>query len=396
MIGRPVSGWRGITDRLRLRESDLPLDQDERHATWLELFADLVFVLALFSVQNRLGGHPAPHLGDLATTVGLYAVVWLAWAGQAFYDTRFDPDDIPHRLAVLVAMAGAGAMAVGAATAPRTLLLPIGYLVVRGTLIVLYLRVRNSTPATRRVTTVYLTGFTIGWLVWLGSLAVPGHLRPLLWAIGLGIEYLTPWLGRPWVSRIPVDTSHLPERIGQFTIILLGVSLTDLRDAFPADPPAGVILAAGIAFVVPVSVWWVYTTFVTTGLALPRLSAGLAYSYLHGVIGAALLLLGWTLGQVVRQVAENSAELPGRLRFLLALALGTWMLGGLGLQWLSLRSVPPARLVIAVAGIGAIVIISAIGTDPTTTLALLATVMIGYAIPVTRHIVRQSSARTGP
>ncbi|MEV4625287.1 low temperature requirement protein A [Micromonospora sp. NPDC049523] len=387
-VRRRGIGWL----RLGLHESELPLDQDERHATWLELFFDLVFVLALATVQNRLDV-PTPHLGDLAATLGLFSVVWLAWIGQAFYDTRFDPDDILHRLAVLVGMVGAGAMAVGAASAPHTLLLPIGYIVVRIMLIVLYLRVRNSSPASHLLTTVYLIGFGAGVLVWIVSLGVPERIRPLLWAIALTIEFLTPWLGRSRVTRIPVDTSHLPERIGQFTIILLGTTLTDLRDAIAPRPEVDVVVAAGVALVIPAAVWWVYTTFVTTGLALPRLSAGLAYSYVHSFLGAALLLLGWALGEVVGQVSVHADALPNRLRLLLAVALITWMLCGLGLQWVSLGYIPRRRALIGVCGIAPIILITILVTDPFTLLCLLAVVLVGYAIVVSRHIVHLGNAR---
>ncbi|WP_326556341.1 low temperature requirement protein A [Micromonospora sp. NBC_01796] len=387
-VRRRGIGWL----RLGLHESELPLDQDERHATWLELFFDLVFVLALATVQNRLDV-PTPHLGDLAATLGLFAVVWLAWIGQAFYDTRFDPDDLIHRLAVLVGMIGAGAMAVGAASAPHTLLLPIGYIVVRVMLIVLYLRVRNSSPATHLLTTVYLIGFGAGVLVWVVSLAVPERIRPLLWAIALTIEFLTPWLGRSRVTRIPVDTSHLPERIGQFTIILLGTTLTDLRDAIAPRPEVDVVMAAAVALVIPAAVWWVYTTFVTTGLALPRLSAGLAYSYVHSFLGAALLLLGWGLGEVVGQISVHADAAPDRLRLLLAVALIVWMLCGLGLQWVSLGYIPRRRAIIGVCGIAPIVVITTVVTDPFTLLCLLAVVLVAYAIVVSRHIAHLGDAR---
>ncbi|WP_329103176.1 low temperature requirement protein A [Micromonospora sp. NBC_01699] len=388
-VRRRGIGWL----RLGLHESELPLDQDERHATWLELFFDLVFVLALATVQNRLDS-PTPHLGDLGATFGLYAVVWLAWIGQAFYDTRFDPDDILHRLAVLIGMVGAGAMAIGAGSAPHTLLLPVGYIVVRCMLIGLYLRVRNSGPVTHRLTTVYLIGFGAGVLVWIASLGVPEHLRPVLWALALAIEFVTPWLNRSHAATIPVDTSHLPERIGQFTIILLGTTLTDLRDAIAPRPEVDVVVAAGIALIIPAAVWWVYTTFVTTGLALPRLNAGLAYSYVHSILGAALLLLGWALGEVVGQVSVHAHALPHRLRWLLALGLVTWMLCGLCLQWVSLGYIPRSRAIIGVCGVAPVGLIAFLVSDPMTLLTLLALLMIGYAIAVSRHIVHLNNSRT--
>jgi low temperature requirement protein LtrA len=75
---------------------------------------------------------------------------------------------------------------------------------------------------------IYFIGFSAGWLLWFASLWVPVPTRPVLWVTALGIELSTPWLGRHWLIRHPVHRSHLPERIGQFIIILLGGSLANL------------------------------------------------------------------------------------------------------------------------------------------------------------------------
>lgn len=382
---------RRILLRWGLEPSALPGDGEGRHATWLELFFDLVFVLALAAVQNRLT-NDTPSAGEILRTAGLFVVVWWAWLGQAFYDTRFDPDDFAHRVAVIVGMIGAGTIAIGAEDAPETLLLPIGYLVVRSTLLALYLRVRGTSRTARWLTTIYLTGFGTGLLLWAASLAVPVRLRPLLWGIGLTIELLTPWLGRHWLIRHPVHPSHLPERLGQFTIILLGVSLTDLIDAVPPRPTTAVAAAAVTAFAIPASVWWVYTTYVSVGLSAPRLSAGLGYSAVHGVLGAALLLLGWCLGQAVRQVASGSPDLPAMLRLLLAMSLGSWMAGGLALQRIALAKIPLPRMVLAPVGIALIAAVAVI-PDALLVLPLLAVILIGYAVLVSRLIVRFGGER---
>jgi low temperature requirement protein LtrA len=385
--------WRRVAERLKLRPSQLPEQREDRHASWLELFFDFMFVLALASVQALL--NPPNRVGEVAITLLLYAVVWWAWTGQAFYDTRFDPDDVSHRLSVLIAMAGAGAMSLGAKDAPDTALLPIGYLIVRATLLVLYLRVRNTSLAARRVTSLYLIGFGVGWLLWLGSLAAPLQARPPIWIAALVIELLTPWVGRSRLAQFPVHPSHLPERIGQFTIILLGVTLTGLLNAVPSRPTAEVLGFAAVAFVVPASVWWVYTTFVSTGLALRRLTAGIGYSYVHGVLGAALLLLGWTLGQVVRQVAEGPPELPPVRRLLLASSIGTWMACGLALQRLSLGRLLPQRVGIALLGICPVALIAAVVRNPETTLVLVAAVVVTYAITLNRQLGRVSREQSG-
>jgi low temperature requirement protein LtrA len=358
----------------------------QRHATWLELFADVIFVSALAAVVNRLGDDPVPRASAVVAVCGLFVVVQWAWLGQVFYDTRYDPDDLPHRLMVLLAIAGAGAITLGVADVPDAWLLPAGYLVVRGVLLLLYLRVRLISGSARPVTTVYLIGFGLGWLIWLGSLALPTQLRPAVWTGAMAIELLTPWLGLRWLARVPVDASHLPERIGQFIIIVLGSTLADLLDAVPARPDPHVIPAALVAFVVPASVWWVYTTFVTTGSALPRLRGGQAYTYVHMALGGSLLLLGWSLGQVLGQVAEGSPALPSALRLLLAASVTTWMLCGLGLHQLSVGNTSARRIGLTALGIGTVASVAATIDHPDAFLVLVAATLAGYAVLVTRWL----------
>ena len=57
----------------------LDADQDERHATWLELFFNLVFVISIAEVVHTLEDYRT--LADFAGTAGLFVAVWWAWVG---------------------------------------------------------------------------------------------------------------------------------------------------------------------------------------------------------------------------------------------------------------------------------------------------------------------------
>ena len=85
--------------RMRTVEDD---DGDERHATWLELFFDLVFVVAVAQLADGLAGDPSLH--GFLIFAGLFVAVWWAWVGYTFYADRFDTDDPPHRVLMLVGM----------------------------------------------------------------------------------------------------------------------------------------------------------------------------------------------------------------------------------------------------------------------------------------------------
>ncbi|MET8529054.1 low temperature requirement protein A [Micromonospora sp. NPDC005172] len=378
-----------LAGRLRIRgrgpQADGAGEAGERHATWLELFLDLIFVYALAAVTRRLGDDPTPSPSAVLAVLGLFVVVQWAWLGQVFYDTRFDPDDVPHRILVLVALVGAGTITLGVDEVPESVLLPVGYLIVRGVLLLLYVRARPTGPMSRTVTTIYLLGFGSGWLIWLASLAAPTDTRPTLWIVAMLIELATPWVGKRWLNRFPVDDQHLPERIGQFTIIVLGSALASLLFAVPDHPRPHMIVTAGLAFLVPAAVWWVYTTFVTTRESQRRLRGGQTYAYLHIPLGGALLLLGWALGQMVRLADDEVVRLPMELRLLLAASLTVWMLCGLALH--SVWNRPSiGRLGIAGYGVGSAILITAAVHGTKLMLALLSVAVVGYAVLLTRRL----------
>jgi hypothetical protein len=93
--------------RPRLRT---PQEGEERHATWLELFYDLVVVAAVSSVAHALSeDHSAT---GMLVFAGLFIPVFWVWAGHTVYATRFDTDDLVYRLFTFLQMFAIVGMAV--------------------------------------------------------------------------------------------------------------------------------------------------------------------------------------------------------------------------------------------------------------------------------------------
>ena len=93
-----------------MSEKENTSNNANRRATWLELFYDLVFVVVIFQLAHNLEEDFSLYgfLGFLA----LFVPVWWSWTGAAFYATRFDTDDLGHRILVLLQMVGAAFLAV--------------------------------------------------------------------------------------------------------------------------------------------------------------------------------------------------------------------------------------------------------------------------------------------
>jgi low temperature requirement protein LtrA len=273
---------------------------EERHATWLELFYDLIFVVTIAQLANNL--HNDVSLRGVLQFVGLFIPVWWAWIGQTFYATRFDTDDLGHRLLTILTMFGVAILAVNVPdgfteNAPG---FALSYAFVRTLLVLEYLWAGRHIPAARPLTNRYSVGFGIAAMLWIASAFVPAPLRYLFWALGLAIDIGTPLTAGMLHARIPPHISHLPERFGLFTIIVLGEAIVAVvtgiskQDLEPHAALSG-LFGLSIAF----SLWWVYFNAENNASPWEALSAGQVrtyqvwlYSHLPLVIGITAAAIG--------------------------------------------------------------------------------------------------------
>src|SRR3954452_22754769 len=100
------------------RSSEAPrvsavMREDER-VTPLELFFDLVFVLALTQCTTLIADSPT--WGGMLRGVLVLGMLWWSWTGYAWLTSVLDPEEGAVRLAIFAAMA---AFLVGALCVPR-------------------------------------------------------------------------------------------------------------------------------------------------------------------------------------------------------------------------------------------------------------------------------------
>ena len=201
------------------------LEESERTATWLELFYDLAFVAAVAMMGTRLV-HDVTW-SSIASYLGYFALVWWLWASHTFYADRYDTDDLIYRFLAGAQMVGVALIAVSVSLgeAGSTVVFALGYTSVRVILLLLYARAYRHVAATRELVRGYLIGFGSASALWLISIVVPEPYRFWLWAVAFTVDLATPYVLRRVQAAAPLDVSHLPERFGLFTILVLGESI---------------------------------------------------------------------------------------------------------------------------------------------------------------------------
>lgn len=240
--------------RLRIGE-----DNEERHATWLELFYDLVFVVAVSQLAHNLSGDVT--ISGIFGFVVLFIPVWWSWIGSTMYANRFDNDDIGHRLLTGLQMVAAAALAInihhglGESSAGFAFCYALG----RAVLVAEYIRAGIYIPEARTLTSCYATGFAVAAFLWLISVFLPTPWRFGLWTFGLIVDFATPLFGAKLQIKLPPHPSHLPERFGLFTMIVLGEAIIAVVNGV-SEQKWDILstIAAFFGLSIAFGFWWVY------------------------------------------------------------------------------------------------------------------------------------------
>lgn len=374
-------------------------DSRERRATWLELFYDLVFVAAIGQLAHYLSAHLS--VAGLISFGLFFIAIWWCWVGATFYATRFDQDAIPDRLITFVQMGIVATMAVNAhhGLAEGSTGFALCYALFRGILVGQYLVAGACIPEVRALTTRYSLGFGSSVVLWFLSIFVPVPWRYGLWLVGLLLDLGTPLTAGRIVALVPPSLTHIPERIGLFTIIVLGESiiavvngLAELEWGFEATLTA--LLGLSVAF----SLWWLYFDSADgsplRSMQRGKMHIGLAWLYAHLPLAASLAAAGVGVGRMI----ENGPGLPPEAgeRWLLCGAIALSLVVLSGIHWMTctlgtpqFRKVLSTYRLVAAGGVGLI----GLGGDQLSSLSLVAILAAVCALQVLLDLWRRAPQR---
>jgi low temperature requirement protein LtrA len=281
-------------------------ENEERRATWLELFFDLVFVAAISQLSAYLSDRPS--LDGFMSFVALFVPVWWCWVGATFYATRFDTDDLGHRLMTLVQIVLITVMAVNIHDGldRSSVGFALAYTAFRLVLVAQYLYAGYHLPQARSLTDWYAASFSVGAACWLISTVVSPPWRFGLWGIGLLIDFAAPLLGGQRVARFPPNISHIPERLGLFIIIVLGESiLAGVKGLAGRELQPLAVVAALIGLGIAFCLWWLYFDSVDGSplryMQQGQMGIGLTWLYTHLPLAIGLTSIGVAIEHLAKK-----------------------------------------------------------------------------------------------
>lgn len=182
----------------------------------------------------------------------------------------------------------------------------LSYVSIRSIVLLLYLRSVKYVASAWANLRLYLASYMPSTILWIASLWFTGTTRYSLWGIAMAIELAMPIIGSRLLARTPVHPSHLPERFGLLTLIVLGEAIvsvavrtqsTELSQTLP-------LLAAIGGFVIAACLWWLYFSFLESIVLIRGIRSVHLYNYGHLPILLALVTVAVGVDRTIAEISQ--------------------------------------------------------------------------------------------
>lgn len=310
--------------------------EDGRAASSLELFFDLVFVIAVSIAASNL--HDTVTAGHLGAGLGKYLMIffaiWWAWMNFTWFATSFDTDDWLYRVMTIVQMGGVLILAAGIGPVfedENFLVLIIGYILMRMVMIAQWLRAARHAGRARRATLVYACGIGIVQVLWVAWMSIGDPVVSLAGFLILVLaEVAIPVIAEAR-GTTPWHPEHITERFGCFTIIVLGESMLASANAVfgafeDSEDIVSLVSLGVLSLIITAAMWWIYF-WPPHHRAINSLGGSLAYGYGHYAIFAAAGAFSAGVGIEVDSQLGHSAVDPALATFMVSVPIAVFVLG---------------------------------------------------------------------
>jgi low temperature requirement protein LtrA len=378
------------------------LREGER-VTPLELFFDLVFVLAITQCTALMSHHPT--WSGLAQGLLVLGMLWWAWTGYAWLTSVVDPEEGAVRLVMFGAMAALllVSLCVPDAFGDLALAFALIYGVVRTAHIALFMLASPEDDGLRHSVLSLAASSAVAVVLLLAASLFDGLAQGALWALALFLDMAGPYFfgSEGW----KLSPEHFAERHGLIVIIALGESIVAIGVGASHTLSLGIGTAAVLGVALTAAMWWTYFDIVAivAGRRLVEAEPGRAqnemardsYSYLHLIMVAGIVLVALGLKTTIGHYGGHLDAVPA---FALLGGLALYLLGHVAFRYRHIHTINRQRLLLAIV----LLILVPVATEVPALVALAAAnvliwAMIAYetrSYGEGRHRVRRPETQT--
>ncbi len=278
-------------NRLTIRN----IHEENRAATPLELFYDLIFVVAIANLaaafhHDYANDHIAHGVINFAM---VFMTIWWAWNQYTWFASSFDNKTAWFRLATLWQMVGALVIAAGVENAfnGNFTVVIVGYVIIRSSSILLWLKVAADNPKLKTTAKRYAAGILLCQIGWISQSLF--EFSYVIFALLFLAEFTVPFYAESH-TQTHYHPEHIEERYGLLTIIVLGESILASTHSFKTliEHFSYDVLFVSIGCILTLfGIWWLYFNS-SVEHRLREKSVAFLWGYGHYVIFGSAAAIG--------------------------------------------------------------------------------------------------------
>lgn len=236
----------------------------ERKISWLELFYDLVYVIAISKITHHLSSHIS--LSGFFEYASLFILVFWGWLNGSLYHDLHGNAGLRTRLMTLWQMMIVAAIAITVDQSSGNYKnVTIAFMVMQFYITYMWWSVgfydRDHRRYNKPYTILYITALALMVL----SLVIPHSYLKWIVALVILFNYTPPFIAHRLLRRSSLDlnlSSSMSERLGLFTIIVFGEVVLGVVNGIShvTVPDLSAWLNFGLSLSIVFVLWWIFFT----------------------------------------------------------------------------------------------------------------------------------------
>jgi low temperature requirement protein LtrA len=305
---------------------------EERKISWLELFYDLVYVIAISKTTHLLASHP--DFNGLLDYFYIFGLIFWGWLNGSSYHDLHGSEGIRNRLITFWQMTILAALVVTTFGNQEFMLYraTICLLIMQIYITYLWWSVGIYDKEHRKLALPYIICYLISFGLIFSTLFLEQSWLRIIFYFSLFFNYLPPFLYKRKYNSVIEQlsiSSSMTERLGLFTIILFGEAVLGIISGIMDLEKVSfeIWLHFSLSLIIVFALWWIFFAIIADREAKKGLRNGSTIQILYAFTLMAFGIFAASFSKIFVDFPIQNNEHSTWIKYLFGISLGAFLLG---------------------------------------------------------------------
>lgn len=285
----------------------------ERKVSWLELFYDLVYVIAIAKITSYFSGHI--NINGFLDYIFFFSIIFWSWLNGSLYHDLHESEGLRTKLMTLWQIMIVAALVITIDSNPGKIIFNITIALMVMQLFITYLwwSIGYYDKAHKKLNLPYTILYLAAFLLMAFSLQLDQHFLRIVLFTSLFLNILPPFYSFFILKRKNIElnlSSTMSERLGLFAIILFGEVMAGIVNGIGQFHEFNfyIWLDFGISVIIVFMLWWIFFTLISDRLCKSGIIRSSVFELLYIPTLFALGLISMSFKGIFEQYSSGIVD----------------------------------------------------------------------------------------